>query len=212
MSTQVQTKPIETIKSDNRYFYAGMTKAEAEKKDIYSCFMGLDFKDLDTNKDGVLQEGEIRDKKMSRGKVNNVFKYGGAAATLVGAALMFTPFAPIAAPMLFTSGLISMAAGGYQEQVNPNELNEEIYGEDVVQTPQPDIEAQQAELSENRYKALELQLKQQQKMIEQFQKQTKCLQEENASLKISRETDYLEEIAKLQKEVNQLKQQLATNK
>lgn len=103
MTPQVQARPIETLKADDRYFYAGMTRVEAEKKDIYSCFMGLDFKDLDTNQDGVLQEGEIRERKMSRGKVNNVLKYGGAAATLIGAALMFTPFAPVAAPLLLTS-------------------------------------------------------------------------------------------------------------
>lgn len=209
MTTQVQTKPIETINCDNRVFYAGMTKAEAEKKEIYSCFMGLDFKDLDTNQDGVLQEGEIRDKKISRKKVNNAYKIGGAIAVAAGVALMFTPAAPAVAGTLLSGGLMSTITGAWLEKINPNKLNEEIYGEDVMQTAQNDTEPPQTELSDKQYKALLVQLQQQQKMINQFQKQTKCLQEENASLKISQGIDAQEELVKLQKEINQLKQQMA---
>lgn len=75
--------------------------------------------------------------------------------------------------------MISMAAGGYNEQTNPNKLNEEIYGDDVMQN-NAEVSIEQ---SDKRYAVLVKQFEQQQKYMQQLQKQLKCLQEENASLK-----------------------------
>lgn len=51
-----QEKPLS---DSSGKFYVGMTKKEAEKKGIFSWKIGTDFRDIDTNKDGVLSEKEI---------------------------------------------------------------------------------------------------------------------------------------------------------
>lgn len=48
-----------SVSTSNGTYYLGMTKAQAEKQEIYSCFMGIDFKDLDTDKNGTLDQKEI---------------------------------------------------------------------------------------------------------------------------------------------------------
>ena len=41
-----------SVSTSNGTYYVGMTKAQAEKQKIYSCFIGVDFKDLDTDNIG----------------------------------------------------------------------------------------------------------------------------------------------------------------
>ena len=62
------SKPITTISGK---YYAGMTKAEAQRKDSYKKFVGMDFRDIDKNNDGVLSDAEIcdaRDKEVKRAR------------------------------------------------------------------------------------------------------------------------------------------------
>ena len=52
-------EPITSVTTSNGTYTVGMTRTEAEQNGSYKAKIGIDFKDLDTNRDGVLDEREI---------------------------------------------------------------------------------------------------------------------------------------------------------
>lgn len=66
-------------------YYAGMTKKEAETNGIYKKMFGLDFKDIDQDKNDILSPHEIlnaREKEYSRKN------FSSGACQMIGFALM----------------------------------------------------------------------------------------------------------------------------
>jgi len=104
------------VTTSNGNYTVGMTREQAEKKKLYKCFTGLDFKDLDKNKDGVLSQKEILE-----GRVESVVRkqnqkiYGGyAISTLSFLALPFTGGVS-AAIGLFATGIAGCGYSLYQQ-------------------------------------------------------------------------------------------------
>ena len=90
-----------SVSTSNGTYYVGMTKAQAEKQKIYSCFIGVDFKDLDTDKNGTLDQKEILQgikKQAGRDK----WQSGISSTLLCGAGLLLYPLGIFSAGCLET--------------------------------------------------------------------------------------------------------------
>ena len=50
---------ISEVRTSNGTYYVGMTKQQAKEQSIFDCKIGIDFKDLDTDNSGDLDQREI---------------------------------------------------------------------------------------------------------------------------------------------------------
>ena len=109
------TKPVfNSVTTSNGSYFVGMTKKEAEQKKIYSCFAGIDFKDLDKNNDGILSQKEILEgvkKQSGREKWYNraIGVLGGAVCGI--ATLAEIPSVGLATGIVAAGGTITCVAG-----------------------------------------------------------------------------------------------------
>ena len=99
-----------SVSTSNGTYYVGMTKAQAEKQKIYSCFIGVDFKDLDTDKNGTLDQKEILQgikKQAGRDK----WQSGISSTLLCGAGLLLYPLGIFSAGTSVVAGTALATAG-----------------------------------------------------------------------------------------------------
>lgn len=92
MVQPANNRPITTISGR---FYAGMTKAQAQKNGTYQKTVGMDFRDIDTNKDGRLSDKEIcdaRDKEVARARDRKRMSDGGLIMSTAGSYIFGTGF------------------------------------------------------------------------------------------------------------------------
>ncbi|MCM1009417.1 MAG: hypothetical protein NC390_00880 [Fusobacterium sp.] len=112
--------PITTISGK---YYAGMKKPEAERHDCYSKKIGIDFKDIDKNKDGILSPAEIcdaRDQEVKR--INTARAAFGTGATMAGAGLTVcaTGIGAGFGALLSAAGGLTTMAGTAQAEADGN--------------------------------------------------------------------------------------------
>lgn len=91
-----------TVTTSNGTYKVGMTRKQAEASGSYKKFTGLDFKDLDTDNDGVLSQKEILE-----GRYNSAVRKQNQKRN-AGLAIGFA--STLAIP--FTGGLSAAAATG----------------------------------------------------------------------------------------------------
>lgn len=109
------TKPVfNSVTTSNGSYFVGMTKKEAEQKKIYSCFAGIDFKDLDKNNDGILSQKEILEgvkKQSGREKWSNrLWGIFGAGVATAGA-IAELPSVGAATGIIVAGGTLATVAG-----------------------------------------------------------------------------------------------------
>lgn len=114
------TEPITTISGK---YYAGMKKTEAQRHDCYKKKLGMDFKDIDKNKDGILSPAEIcdaRDNEVQR--INKARATFGIGATMAaaGTAACFTGVGAGFGALLSAAGGLTTMAGTAQAEADGN--------------------------------------------------------------------------------------------
>jgi hypothetical protein len=119
------TAPLTTVSGK---FYVGMTRKEAQAKDLYKSTFSRDFTDIDKDGNGVLDEREIcdeRDLECSRKKVDGAIATIGT--TLAG---IFTiASVPVTAgttlPIIFTAvGCNTAIAAGMVDTQKEKEITD----------------------------------------------------------------------------------------
>ena len=64
---------ISEVRTSNGTYYVGMTKQQAQQQNIFECKIGIDFKDLDTDNSGDLDQREILVGAINQYTRNSVF-------------------------------------------------------------------------------------------------------------------------------------------
>lgn len=104
-------KNYTTISGD---YYKGMTSEEAKQKGIYKKIIGIDFCDIDKNKDGVLSSDEIykvRNNEIFRSGLLGALELGTGAVLMVGGILAEVP--TLFTSTTFCAGASAMMVDGF---------------------------------------------------------------------------------------------------
>lgn len=94
-----------SIKSSNGSYHVGMTKAQAQKAQSYQAKMGIDFKDLDKDGDGVLSQKEILKGRVKAAERDIICSAGFGAIAIGGTVTVGMVGVPL------TGGASAVAAG-----------------------------------------------------------------------------------------------------
>ena len=119
-------EPITSVTTSNGTYTVGMTRTEAEQNGSYKAKIGIDFKDLDTNGDGVLDKREILvgAKNQAKRDMNTYGAMAACGAVITGISAGGSVFS--AGTTLALTGVSAAATGGFLVELkNAGELYQE---------------------------------------------------------------------------------------
>ena len=126
-----------TVTSKNGTYSVGMTKSQAKANDSYSAWVGIDYKDLDKDGNGVLSQREILEGRVKiADRVAAGYTTAGNIATAMGVVVSVGSYGSLAPVAACTSGYAAGVMYG-------NAINEEKSARDELNRFKGDRAAQQ---------------------------------------------------------------------
>ena len=99
---------MSTLSTISNEYYIGMTKEDAERKNLYKKSIGIDFFDIDKNNDGLLDKFEILDARKKESRRNEIRTIG---KTLASSTMLLLSCAPKISPCFVGISLIGKLLG-----------------------------------------------------------------------------------------------------